>query len=976
MNHWHRRFLGTTSLSNDLTDFELEHFFTLSANERAVIKSRYKPNHRIAAGIQLGFLRLAGCPLAAFKVLPAKLLKYIGHQLGEAAPTIASLRALYKRRATLYQHQSWAIDLSGLAVFSHAGRRQLKEFLEVAAGSCASVGALVQSAREWLFDHRVLIPAESTLRDLAVAAHEQSDQAHFESIIHLIPAEVREHWMAEVFKRRDDTNQPVLQWLQEPPRKRSPSTLSRQHEKLAYLKALGVDKYDVAAIAIEKQRMYAQRLRGQRPARFKQVSEPRRTLDLVCFLRVALLDTTDSLVDLVSKETADIVRKAYNQVQNLELQRLRSKHTLLKEVEDVLANKALSDSVARDTALTMIRGEQQVVFPTKAAASRFLLSERNPRIRSLLAIMTTLDLQSQLNQQVGEAIKHLHEIYDDKANALPRRKHQPCPKRWKDLVDGEDGERALRAFEAATLVGLRQSFKRGAVWLDHSAAYRNPEHLLIDKRQWEDERVHRYAALKLPIEPAPYLKRLCALIDAGLKALSEAVSAGEVKIENGLLHIPSLKAKQPAPAPAVAKDKLFKEIGATQLPDAMLEIDSLTRFSWQVLERAPKNSEELISLYAAIIAHGTALEAAGVSRMTPGVSAERILSSMAVLEGRDVLAHANEAVVGFLRSQPIAKIWGDGKLAASDMMSIDASKHLWTARTDPRRRTHGLGVYSHVLDQWGLPYFLPIVINERQAGAAIEGAIRQKAPRIERVAVDTHGYTNSALGIGNLLSLDVLPRLKNLRERKLYVPRGITVPDNLKEVVDQNVSLRAIERQWDELVRLAASIETGIVTADVALAHFASAAAVGEPLQRAADQLGRLLRTIFLCDYLSNEAFRRELHRILGHGESVHQLQRVIYFGPIPVRRARRHEEAIALSGSLTLLTNITLAWTTYRVQEVLRRWATEDDGNVAPAWVEHVSPARSELFNFRGVFAFPVERYQDRLLSGASLGTLKVGHA
>ena len=103
MNHWHRRFLGTTSLSNDLTDFELEHFFTLSADERNMIKSRYKPNHRIAAGIQLGFLRLAGCPLAAFNVLPSKLLKYIGHQLGETAPTIASLRALYKHRATLYQ---------------------------------------------------------------------------------------------------------------------------------------------------------------------------------------------------------------------------------------------------------------------------------------------------------------------------------------------------------------------------------------------------------------------------------------------------------------------------------------------------------------------------------------------------------------------------------------------------------------------------------------------------------------------------------------------------------------------------------------------------------------------------------------------------------------------------------------------------------------------------------------------------------
>ena len=37
MNRWHRQFLGSTSLSVDLTDFELEHFFTLSANERATV---------------------------------------------------------------------------------------------------------------------------------------------------------------------------------------------------------------------------------------------------------------------------------------------------------------------------------------------------------------------------------------------------------------------------------------------------------------------------------------------------------------------------------------------------------------------------------------------------------------------------------------------------------------------------------------------------------------------------------------------------------------------------------------------------------------------------------------------------------------------------------------------------------------------------------------------------------------------------
>ena len=45
-----------------------------------------------------------------------------------------------------------------------------------------------------------------------------------------------------------------------------------------------------------------------------------------------------------------------------------------------------------------------------------------------------------------------------------------------------------------------------------------------------------------------------------------------------------------------------------------------------------------------------------------------------------------------------------------------------------------------VLDQWGILHDQSIVLNRRQAGAAIEGALRQRqVAQFERVAVDTHG---------------------------------------------------------------------------------------------------------------------------------------------------------------------------------------------------------------------------------------------
>ena len=60
------------------------------------------------------------------------------------------------------------------------------------------------------------------------------------------------------------------------------------------------------------------------------------------------------------------------------------------------------------------------------------------------------------------------------------------------------------------------------------------------------------------------------------------------------------------------------------------------------------------------------------------------------------------------------------------------------------------------------------------------------------------------------------------------------------------------------------------------------------------------------------------MHTLLNRGESVHQLQCAIYNGKIAPERGRRCDEMIAISGSLTLLTNLVIAWNTQRMQSTL----------------------------------------------------------
>jgi TnpA family transposase len=293
------------------------------------------------------------------------------------------------------------------------------------------------------------------------------------------------------------------------------------------------------------------------------------------------------------------------------------------------------------------------------------------------------------------------------------------------------------------------------------------------------------------------------------------------------------------------------------------------------------------------------------------------------------------------------------------MMSLEATRYLWSARLDPRRRTYAVGTYAHVLDQWGILYDQPIVLNRRQAGAAIEGALRQQqVERLERVAVDTHGFTHFAMTLGKLVGFDLCPRLARLKKRRLYLPKGLDVPEVLRPIVAETVSRRKIGLGWDGLLRLGASVKHGWYPATEALDRFGSVAA-GDPVYEAGDALGKLLRTLYLCDYLSNPVFRVEILDLLNQGEAVHSLQRAIHNGMITARHGRTTEQLAAISGALSLLANVIMAWNTQSLQAMIDLAPTDHADDV----LSHLAPIGHRHINMRGILTFDLARHRSSLL-------------
>lgn len=161
----------------------------------------------------------------------------------------------------------------------------------------------------------------------------------------------------------------------------------------------------------------------------------------------------------------------------------------------------------------------------------------------------------------------------------------------------------------------------------------------------------------MPGTAAPFLERLTEHLKVGLAALEEAREAGRVTIgTDGVMHLSGIEALPPDGIPKRTRDLIFKQIGAVQFADMLTEMDAHTGFSEVLRSRKARDANELVSLYAALIAHGTEMEVKNVAAMIPKLDPAHISTAMRLLEMPGRLPRANDRVVEFQRTHPITEL--------------------------------------------------------------------------------------------------------------------------------------------------------------------------------------------------------------------------------------------------------------------------------------------------------------------------------
>lgn len=165
--------------------------------------------------------------------------------------------------------------------------------------------------------------------------------------------------------------------------------------------------------------------------------------------------------------------------------------------------------------------------------------------------------------------------------------------------------------------------------------------------------------------------------------------------------------------------------------------------------------------------------------------------------------------------------------------------------------------------------------------------------RIEEHYIDTAGFTDHVFGLMHLLGFRFAPRIRDLGDTKLFIPKGDAAYDALKPMISgDRLNIKQIRTHWDEILRLATSIKQGTVMASLMLRKLKLASYPRQNgLAVALRELGRIERTLFVLDWLQSVELRRRVQAGLNKGEARNALARAVFFNRLGEIRDRSFEQ-------------------------------------------------------------------------------------
>jgi TnpA family transposase len=532
------------------------------------------------------------------------------------------------------------------------------------------------------------------------------------------------------------------------------------------------------------------------------------------------------------------------------------------------------------------------------------------------------------------------EAYNWLRDNLDRKSIQDVPQEmisaaWKRHVLRKDGGVDIRAYTFCMLDRLTAAIHRRDVFIKPSWRYADPRANLLNGSEWEAMRPVVCRSLGWSPQPQPVLEALSNELDRTYREVEQrlsnnpAVRFETVSGKQELILTPLEKLEEPNSLVQL-REAVEARLPRLDLPEIVMEIAARTGFPevfTHLTERTARVADLSTSVCAVLTAEACNTGPEPFIRYdNPALRRDRLAWIKQHYVRDDTLTTANANLVSAQNRIALAHAWGGGEVASADGMRFVTPIHTVHAGPNPKYfgQLKGVTWYNLLSNQFTGLNAIPTPGTLRDSLVLLAVVLEQQTElKPTQIMTDTGAYSDVVFGLFRLLGYRFSPRLADIGGTRFWRVDSKADYGKLNAISQHRLSLQRITPHWDDMLRLAGSLQLGRVPATGIMRTLQ----VGDHptrLAQAIAEFGRIDKTLHTLNMIDDESKRRKTLTQLNRGEGRHSLARTVFHGKRGELRQHYREGQEDQLGALGLVVNMIVLWNTIYIEAAINQLRKE----------------------------------------------------
>jgi TnpA family transposase len=643
---------------------------------------------------------------------------------------------------------------------------------------------------------------------------------------------------------------------------------------------------------------YASLVKHKTVYKLRRHADSQTILYLVCYLFFRYRETNDNLVAafiyLVRKLTESAKGYAKQRIVedvNIVRTKLKSAGSLLKYFIDTDMDDDLSFGDVRKKAFELIPADSIKLLSDHLDNNNFdgrqyewqFIDKQSSKIKKLIrSLFMSIDiefihLKDELHEQYVMAHSELGE-----SKAIQTINLDVVPKHDREYLEGEDTKLIANRFEYFLYRKAEQLFNSNSLTVKESVNNRSLTSDLIQSNEWQQKEsiIENTGLDKLVTPISKTLADKSQQLEVKLKEASEHIFSGDNKYVEFIPGKAELKWSIPNKRWQETIDNpLYSQIQHMGIVELMLFVDQKTDFLKSFVhisankEKAPVNKEDLI---ACILANGTNY---GLYKMA-NIS-DRSMGKLRSVDDSyvryETLKTSNDQISNAIATLPIFAYYhvDDNQLFSSiDGQKFECRINTFKARYSSKYFSKGKGVSALTLVSNHVPVSTQVIGANEYEGHFAFDLLYNNSSEIQpnTLSTDTHGTNNVNFAILDFFGYSFAPRYAKMK-KVFFNLFEVTEEDGGRIQLKKDINHKLIAEEWDNIQHIVCSLSRKTTTQSTIIRKLSNGKS---RTLSALHEYDRLIKSIYVLEYVDNATLRHYVQQALNRGEAYHQLKRAI----------------------------------------------------------------------------------------------------